>query len=357
MIIKDEGSSTFRVYLSDDGGEDLKPVGEFKSRQEARDFELSVTDFHNLEKDDVNLENETFDQLVRAFLEEKRVRVRESTYTGYCVVVNRFIRPFFAGKKARDITSADIRAWQNGMLKLSYSALYLHRVDSVMTGIFRYGMRFFGLERNPCDGVGGIGESVSRHINFWTLEEFTRFMTAVRGQRERLIFNMLYWTGMRLGELLALTPADTDLEANAVKVTKTYKRIHHQDVISPPKTKKSVRVIYIPDSLTAAVKTYISENPSITPNSRFFPVHVDFVRDSLTKAAKDAGVKRIKVHDIRHSHASLLINMNVTPLLVSERLGHEKVETTLNVYSHLYPDYHRKIAESLEDKFSNIRFE
>ncbi|MCR5324364.1 MAG: site-specific integrase [Lachnospiraceae bacterium] len=352
MIIHDKRTGKYKVYLTDQNNPASKPDGIFRSRQEARNFELSITSFNDPENEGDDLKNISFERLVDAFIDEKQVRVRESTFIGYRVIIERFIRPYFVGKKADEIKPADIRAWQNGMLKLDYSPLYLHRVDSIMTGIFRYGVRFFGLERNPCDGVGGIGETVSNHINFWTLEEFTKFMTAVKDRRKHLIFNILYWTGLRLGELLALTPDDIDLEEKTISVTKSYRRSKGRDIISSPKTKKSRRVVYIPDFLVDEIKSYFSKYSAIRHDSRMFPVGVDLVRKSMTKAAKEAGVKRIKVHDLRHSHASLLINMNVTPLLVSERLGHEKVETTLNIYSHLYPDVHRKIAESLENEYT-----
>ena len=334
--------------------------GEFKSKQEARDFELKETGFTDNTGEEEKFENISFEQLIDAFLEEKRVPVRTSTFIGYDLITKRFIRPCFQTKRINEITSADIRAWQNGMLKLDYSQLYLHRVDSVMSAVFKYGVRFFGLKNNPCDHVGTIGESVSRSVNFWTIEEFTRFLPAVTGKRNRLMFNLLYWTGLRLGELLALTPEDIDLEKGIIRVTKTYRRYHGQDIISPPKTKKSRRVVYINSSLADEIRDYIRTeyngmNPEIRTNPacgrRLFPVGVDSFRDALTRAARKAGVKRIKIHDLRHSHASLLINMNVTPLLVSERLGHVKVETTLNTYSHLYPDEQKKIADSLEKMF------
>ena len=106
--------------------------------------------------------------------------------------------------------------------------------------------------------------------------------------------------------------------------------------------------MYIHESLADEIKKYLKANHTIKHNSRLFPVYVETVRKTMKKAASCANVKQIKVHDLRHSHASLLINMNVTPLLVSERLGHEKVETTLNVYSHLYPDSQKKLAKALE---------
>ncbi|MCR5331585.1 MAG: site-specific integrase, partial [Lachnospiraceae bacterium] len=369
MIVQNSETHTYFVYGpgQDDTGRVF--LGEFKTRQEARDFELKTAGFEACEQNEAEYDNITFEQLVDRFLEEKRVRVRESTFIGYNVIAQRFIRPCFKKKRIGDITPADLRAWQNGMLQLDYSPLYLHRVDSVMATVFKYGVRFFGLKNNPYDRVGSIGEGVAKKVNFWTLEEFRQFMTAVKSSRNRLMFELLYWTGMRLGELLALTASDIDLENGIIYVTKTYRRYHGRDIISPPKTRKSRREVYINPSLVQALKSYIcsqygpaghnagtsgtdrnacasdtvqnvrtadagafpdtcalapaTQDADDIPSScaRLFPVGFDSVRDALTRAARKAGVKRIKIHDLRHSHASLLINMNVTPLLVSERLG------------------------------------
>lgn len=355
MIIPDKDNHTYKVYWQSGDNDSPALLGEFRSKQEARDFELKQTGFTGSVHEEEKYDNISFDRLLDSFLDEKRVRVRTSTFIGYDLIAERFIRPCFRNRKINEITPADIRGWQNGMLKLDYSQLYLHRVDSVMSAVFKYGVRFFGLKNNPCDHVGTIGESVPKSVNFWTIDEFARFMTAVTGKRNRLMFNLLYWTGLRLGELLALTPDDVDLENGMIRVTKTYRRYHGQDIISPPKTRKSRRVVYINSSLTEEIRDYINtEYHSLNPEGighRLFPVGFDSVRDTLTRAARKAGVKRIKIHDLRHSHASLLINMNVTPLLVSERLGHVKVETTLNTYSHLYPDEQKKIADSLEKIF------
>ena len=166
-----------------------------------------------------------------------------------------------------------------------------------------------------------------------------------------LVYEILYWTGMRIGELLALTPADFDPDSCTLKINKTYHRYHGQDIISPPKTRKSNRTVPIHRSLNEEITAYLKDNRQIGNNERMFPICTDSVRDILTRKSKTAGVKRIRIHDLRHSHASLLINMNITPLMVSERLGHEKVETTLNIYSHLYPDMQQKLVSALEEQY------
>ena len=353
MIIKNPETNTYTVLLSPDGrgGTETVTKDGFRSKKEARDYELSVIDFDRKENEQYSSGPFIFDEVAMAFIEEKRVRVRQSTFIGYQLIVNRFILPTFTGKRLDDIKPINVRAWQNGMIKMDYSLRYLRKIDAVLSSIFEFAVRFYGMRSNPSKQVGSVGSSESKRINFWTLDEFTKFIGKVYDKRMHLVFDILYWTGMRIGELLALTPKDFDPEASVLRINKSYHRYHGQDLISPPKTPKSKRTVFIHQSLNEEILEYLSENKQIREEDRMFPVSSDSVRDILTRRSKTAGVKRIRIHDLRHSHASLLINMNITPLMVSERLGHEKVETTLNIYSHLYPDTQQKLANALEEQY------
>ena len=145
----------------------------------------------------------------------------------------------------------------------------------------------------------------------------------------------LYYTGMRVGELCALTPADVDLEGHTITINKTFQRINGRDVIWPPKTPKSNRVVTIPQTLANCLKEYMDKCYEIQPDDRLFPYTKSFLNHEMLRGCKKSGVKKIRVHDLRHSHASLLIEMGCQPLLIADRLGHEKIQTTLNTYSHL----------------------
>ena len=142
---------------------------------------------------------------------------------------------------------------------------------------------------------------------------------------------------MREGELLALTAADIDLVAKQIDINKTYQRLNGQDIITPPKTKKSKRKVPIPDFLCQELQSYMDTRYMLSPNERLFPATKHFLSHEMERGSKKTGVKRIRIHDIRHSHASLLINQGCDALILADRLGHEKVSTTLNTYSHLFP--------------------
>ena len=112
---------------------------------------------------------------------------------------------------------------------------------------------------------------------------------------------------MREGELLALTAADIDLVAKQIDINKTYQRLHGEDIITTPKTRKSKRKVPIPDFLCQELQEYMDSRYMLAPNERLFPITKSFLSHEMERGCKATGVKRIRIHDIRHSHASLLI--------------------------------------------------
>lgn len=153
---------------------------------------------------------------------------------------------------------------------------------------------------------------------------------------------------LRIGELEALTVSDIDLNQNTLSVNKTYHLINGKGITTTPKTAKANRIILLPDFLVARIKEYESHIYHPLPDTRMFMLsHSSYAR-RLETHTKTAGIKRIRLHDIRHSNASLLIDIGFSALLVSERLGHENVSTTLNIYSHLFPSKQSDVTDKLQ---------
>ena len=218
-----------------------------------------------------------------------------------------------------------------------------------MSAVFNYAVKYYDLKGNPCAKAGSMGKSNAEEMNFWTKEEFMQFIDSVMDKRQSyMAFMLLYWTGMRLGEVLALTPADIDFEKRTISITKSYQRLGKQDVITPPKTRKSKRIITIPEFLIADLQDYLSSLYEVKDTDRLLPVTKYYLEHEMKRGIKVSGVKKIRVHDLRHSHASLLVEMGFSPLEIADRLGHEKIETTLNTYSHLYPNKRTVLAEKLD---------
>ena len=159
-------------------------------------------------------------------------------------------------------------------------------------------------------------------------------------------FEMLYWCGIREGELLALTPADFDFEKRTVSITKSYQRLNGQDLITTPKTEKSNRVIQMPQFLVDEIQDYLKQLYNIQSNDRMFTVTKSYLYHEMDRGAKKANIKRIRIHDLRHSHVSLLIDMGFSATAIADRVGHESIDITYN-YAHLFPSRQLEMANKL----------
>ena len=223
------------------------------------------------------------------------------------------------------------------------------------TAVFNYAVRYYDLSSNPCTKAGSIGKNKAERMDFWTKEEFEKFSDAIMDKRySYMAFMILFWTGMRMGELLALTIADVDLDDRKITISKSYQRICGKDIITPPKTPKSNRVISIPIFLVEEIKDYIASLYDAQKTDRLLPITKYYLEHEMQRGVKLSGVKRIRIHDARHSHASHLIHLGFTPLEIADRLGHEKVETTLNTYAHLYPEKQSKLADRLDEEYREV---
>lgn len=162
-------------------------------------------------------------------------------------------------------------------------------------------------------------------------------------------FEILYWCGIRVGELLALTPSDFNYEKKTLRIDESYQRLKGRDVITSPKTEKSKRVINVPDFLCEEICDYIKSLYKPAKDERIFAsLSKSTLNKTIKTGADAAGVQKIRTHDLRHSHISLLIDMGFTPLAIGERVGHETQEITL-AYAHLFPSRQIEMADRLND--------
>lgn len=350
---KDEKTGKWycKFYYKDwQGNSRQKKKMGFDRKKDAKEWE---SDFIKKRSTDLSMK---FSDLTALYLEDIRTRLRTTTVNIRESLIKNHVLPYFGKIPVNQITPNMIREWQNNLLSAvsptgnPYSHTYLREIHVQMTNIFNFAVKYYNLHENPCTKVGCIGKSKKGSINFWTLEEFQQFITYFNDDIEnRLIFTMLYYTGMRIGELQALTMNDIDIKNHTISISKTYYRKGGKDYINPPKTPKSKRIIQIPDFLVEMISEYIRKLYGLHKNDRLFRKHKNNIAYWLKRGCAATNVKEIRLHDFRHSHASLLIEMGFTPLLVAERLGHESVETTLSIYSHLYPNKQNEVAEKLEN--------
>lgn len=192
----------------------------FATKREAEEW---LRNFLITQKADFDMK---FADFWKMYCADMETRLREHTMRTKKYIVELKILPYFGNKRVNDITAADIRQRQNELIKMGYSHTYLKTINNQLSAIFNYAVRYYDLKSNPCAKAGSMGKSKAEEMDFWTGEEFRRFIDSVMNKRlSYMAFMTLYWTGMRLGELRALTPADFDFETNMLSITKSYQRI------------------------------------------------------------------------------------------------------------------------------------
>lgn len=347
----DKGLWDVQFYYKDYRGKNTKKhKRNFKTKKEAVEW---ANNFISQQSHNLDMDFSSFWQLYRDDMKE---RLRENTVRTKNYIMELKVLPYFGAKKMSEITAADIRRWQNSLMKQGYSPTYLKTIHNQLSALFNYAVRYYDLPANPCQKAGSIGKGKAEEMKFWTQEEFETFIEYIKDKPvPYYAFLTLYWTGIRLGELLALTLADFDAEKKTLSITKSYQRINGRDVVTEPKTAKGKRIITLPDFFVAQLEEYVGRLYGMMPGDRLFLTTKSCLEKEMNRGTELSGVKKIRIHDLRHSHASLLISkLGVQPKLVSERLGHEKIQTTLDTYSHLYPDQSRDVANQLDSLMDGL---
>lgn len=353
-VIKNQKSNTYevRTYYKDwTGVRKQKTKRGFKRKCDAQEWERAFKLKENLSLDMY------FEDFVDLYLNDIKSRIKYNTWLTKKHIVEKKILPYFSKKKLQEIKPSDIRQWQNTMMNYrnkqgeGYSQVYLKTIHNQLSAILNHAVNFYDLKSNAARKAGSMGKERTKEMLFWTKEEYMKFIEAVADKPISFYaFEILYWCGVRMGELLALTLEDFDEEEKTLRINKSYQRIGNRDVITDPKTQKGKRTITLPDFLVTELKEYTGRLYGLMAKDRLFQNTTKaYWEHEIQRGVELSGVKRIRLHDLRHSHASLLISkLGAQPNLVADRLGHEKIQTTLSTYSHLYPDQSRKLADQLE---------
>lgn len=342
---KDEGRGTWYAsfYYTDwTGRRRLKKKRGFKLKKDAQEWEREFLARAAMSSD------MAFSSLVSLYNEDMAGRLKETTKESKAWIMDKHIMPFYGELPINKITAAHVRKWQSDLLARGFAPTYLKSINNQLVAVMNYAVKYYGLPANPCHAAGSMGKKNANAMKFWTHEQFSTFIVAVDRIPARVGFELLYWTGMRIGELLALTENDFDFVRGSVSIEKNYQRVKRKDLITEPKTERGRRVVPLPAAVLSAVREYIPKLYDYEPGDRLFPYTRGYFQHAMEKGAAASGVEKIRLHDLRHSHASLLIEMEVPILLVSERLGHEDVETTLRTYGHLYPNRHDDTVARLD---------
>jgi len=327
----------------------------FSTRKEAIEWEAQ---FKLQQASDIDMTLEAFYEL---YEKDVRPRLKENTWMTKQVIYEKKILPYLGKRKLSEITAKDVIDWQNEMMRLTkangetFSPCYLKTIHAELSALFNHAAKYYHLSVNPARNAGCMGQEDIKEMSFWTKEEYLAFAEAIMDRPiSYYAFEILYWCGIREGELLALTPADFDFEKSTLRINKSYQRMHGEDVVTTPKTKKSNRVIKLPKFLCEEMKDCLKMFYDIKSGDRIFQsLSKHVLSTEMERGCKAAGVKVIRIHDLRHSHVSFLINKGFTALEIGNRVGHETERITYR-YAHLFPTKQDEMADFLDnERFSN----
>ena len=267
---KDEKQNTWycQFYYKDwQGNSKKKRKRGFKTKKEALEWESNYKLRANADMDML------LKDFVEVYFRDKDGELKERTKKNKRYMIETHVLPFFGTKKMNEISPADIIQWQNEIRSLNYSQTYLRMIQNQITALFTHAHNIYNLENNPCKKVKKMGKSDADKLDFWTKQEYDRFIETIdKGSRYFVIFEILFWTGCREGEMLALTKRDVDFENNRLSISKTYYRSGGKDIITTPKTEQSVRTIELPEFLTKEIKDYTVSVYGMENDDRLYPI-------------------------------------------------------------------------------------
>lgn len=353
------GTYYFRANLGYDavtGKQIQKYRSGFSTKKEAR-AEYSKLILATEEGLAMEKKQPSFKQFIEEiYLPWYKTQVKESTYKNRLNTIEKHFK-FFYRKKVNEIEPIHVQTWQLKLAK-DYSPNYVRIIQGMLSLAFDRAIILGLAKKNPARMVGNI-KSKKVKVDFWTLEEFQKVISLLyKGDYYEhylfICFWLLFTTGLRIGEAAALQWEDIDFESGIISVTKTlyYKSMNEYTFVDP-KTSASIRTVVIDKDTIRELKDWMEVQKKVLKDCNFvlsysgIPTSKHTLPRALEKLAGLAGVHRIKIHALRHSHVALLISMGVNPLIVKDRLGHEKIQTTLGTYGHLYPNSNFEVAKML----------
>ena len=334
-----------KFYYTDHQGKRKQKLKRgFDLKRQADEFERNfLTDIESTRKldDDLLL---PFDKFVDIFLIHKRqINAASSNQTDKYTFKNHIYGAF--QKPISEITKPELQNWTNSLVNKDMGLVQIRKIYIAMRSVFNYAERVYGLTPNPVKGlIPPKKREAPTEMQFWTIKEFKTAIQAISDIKARTAITVLFYTGLRKGELYALTW--DDYQGDYISIDKSLQKIEGEIVVTPPKTMSSIRKILMPSQVKDALNTW----RPYTTGERIFEWEKRFIEKGIQEAHEKTGVKRIRVHDLRHSHASYLISKGANIELISKRLGHAKTSMTMDIYGHLYPSDEIKLIHLIESE-------
>ena len=325
-----------RFRIIENGTEKNKRLSGFERKKEAEQAYIQYMKEYDRKKElKKEPEKILFSEIYEQYFESARQRLKVSSLCDMESAARIYILPKFGDIMINNIKPIEILEWQNSIEK---SYRYRCKIRGILSSIFNFAERYYDIP-SPMSKVENIkNNEPKKEMSFWTEEEFSRFIKVVDNKIYRALFTMLYITGCRIGEALALHKDDIHKDDKYIDISKSItSKGNNTWQETTPKNQSSNRKLYIPDYLIDELLEICNMSDG---NYIFFgkrPLSFPAIRNNLKKYCLISGVKKIRIHDLRHSCASLLISHGVSIVAVAKRLGHASIEQTLNTYSHMLP--------------------
>jgi integrase len=304
------------------------------------------------------------------WLPAMRPNLRETTWAGYRHTLELHVLPHLGAMPLQGLNPQhlnrlydDLRTdgRKDGQGGLSpRSVRYIHTIiRKALADAVRWGV----LERNVADLADPPRRAPAPQMRTWTADQLRLFLAHVEGDRLYAAWLLAGTTGMRRGEVLGLRWPDVDLRAGRLSVVQTLVMVGSEPRFSQPKTHRSRRAIDLDHRTVAALRAWQKRQHAeqegwgrawrdaglVFTRESGDPINPDGWSGTFERHVRRAGLPPIRLHDLRHTHATLMLAAGVNPKVASERLGHHSAAFTLDVYAHVVPGMQRAAAEQISD--------
>ena len=297
----------------------------------------------------------TIGLLYDMYLKAKSNEIRESSLNNTKGVLTRYILPYFQKAKLNNLTVSVLQEWKNEMSNLELKTQTKKSIFKEFSALLNFAVKMEYLNSNPLQKLGNFKDAYNfekseEKIQYYTVDEFKQFINSAPKETPLdyayyTFFNIAFYTGMRKGEINALRWCDINGNVLSVNRSVAQKIKGKDNVFTPPKNPSSQRKLQIPKPLLKILKQqkqlqqqeYSKWNEDMLVCGGEIPLRDTSISNRNLAISKAAGVRTLRIHDFRHTHATLLINEGINAGEIARRLGHSNVTTTLKVYAHLYP--------------------
>ena len=352
-FVRKRGDIWYAYWIDKDRKQCSKAVGTRKKDAEvyATKMQMEVNEgtFRNLKKI-------TFPEFANRWLQDyATVQVKPSTLEGYRGILRSSLLPYFGDVALSSITTSQIQRYVAIRLAEGKAPATVQKALVLLKGMLKQAIEWDFLKINPALPVKPPKRQMVE-MDFLTPEEVNLFFGAIE-PKWKVFFLTLILTGMRLGELRALQWSDIDWNSETIRVRRNVWRNSFQE----PKSRNGFRSIGMSPTLREALKYHLANSPENKNNLVFCNEEGNLIDDCNLRnrvfepALKKAGLRRIRIHDLRHTYASLLINQGENLKYIQNQLGHASISTTVDIYGHLMPDSHKDASARLDESLFGVQ--